>query len=55
MFAVLVLAWKFAKQTKIVKLEEMDIWSGRREYGDDITEDVSKKTVWTKIKDIIVG
>ncbi|EZF75643.1 hypothetical protein H105_02837 [Trichophyton soudanense CBS 452.61] len=54
-FAVLVLAWKFAKQTKIVKLEEMDIWSGRREYGDDITEDVSKKTVWTKIKDIIVG
>lgn len=54
-FVVLVLAWKFAKQTKIVKLEEMDIWSGRREYGDDITEDISKKNIWTRIKDIIVG
>ncbi|KAM5485565.1 hypothetical protein McanCB56680_001866 [Microsporum canis] len=54
-FIILVLIWKFTKKTKIVKLEEMDIWSGRREYGEDIMEDSSKKSIWTKIKDILVG
>lgn len=33
-FVIFVVFWKFYKKTKLVKLEDMDIWSGRREYGD---------------------
>ncbi len=34
-FVIFVVVYKFWKKTKWVKLEEMDIWSGRREYADE--------------------
>ena len=39
-----------------MKLEEMDIWSGRREVsvGDEEAA-VKKKTVFHKIRNVVVG
>jgi amino acid transporter len=48
------LGYKFWKKTKFVKLEEMDIWSGRREYTDEELE-VKPKTLWQRAKIIIAG
>ena len=53
-FVGFVLFWKLYKRTKIVKLAEMDIWTGRREY-DDISSVVKNKTFWRRVKDVVVG
>jgi amino acid transporter len=53
-FVLFVLVYKFWKKTKYVKLEEMDIWSGRREYSDD--EVALKHKGWLqRVKDVVVG
>lgn len=54
MFALLYFGWKFWHKTKIVRPEDMDIWTGRRE---DIKEpfDGSKKSVLYRIKNVLVG
>ncbi|PGH10721.1 hypothetical protein AJ79_05312 [Helicocarpus griseus UAMH5409] len=42
-FVAFLLFWKWYKKTKWVKLEEMDIWSGRRDYGEAELSNKSKK------------
>ncbi|OJJ55622.1 hypothetical protein ASPSYDRAFT_92749 [Aspergillus sydowii CBS 593.65] len=41
-FALFVVGWKLWHRTKIVKLAEMDIWTGRREREADHDEDSGK-------------
>ncbi|KAK2733579.1 hypothetical protein FQN57_002078 [Myotisia sp. PD_48] len=56
-FVGFVVFWKFYKRTKFVKLHEMDIWTGRREYGDDLLREAvkPKKPLIKRIKDIVIG
>lgn len=53
-FVLFMLAYKFWKKTKFVKLEEMDIWTGRREYTQDQLDD-KPRTVWQRVKSIATG
>lgn len=54
-FVMLVVGYKIWNKTKIVKLEEMDIWTGRRVAVIDETE-TGKEHGWlVKLKDIIIG
>ncbi|KAJ5110465.1 hypothetical protein N7532_001000 [Penicillium argentinense] len=54
-FALFVIAYKFWNKTKWVSLEDMDIWTGRRDFVDE--EEPVKKSGrwWAKIHDIVVG
>lgn len=58
-FVGFVVFWKFYKKTKIVKLEEMDIWTGRRDYasaGDDaVAIDIKKRGLGAKLRTIFIG
>lgn len=56
-FVGFVLFWKVWKKTRIVRLEEMDIWSGRREGVEsrDAAVGDRRKTVLERIKDVVVG
>ncbi|KAI9375534.1 amino acid permease/ SLC12A domain-containing protein [Aspergillus egyptiacus] len=50
--------WKVWHRTRIVRVEEMDIWSGRRERGDDVEEgghDDGGRGVWGWVKRGVVG
>jgi amino acid transporter len=48
--------YKFWKKTKWVKLAEMDIWTGRRQYPPEDEENAfKKKTLGRKIKNVVVG
>lgn len=61
-FLILVVGYKFWNKTKWVKLEDMDIWTGRRE---DVVQDVSGvqgakpidkgKLWWKRLGDVFVG
>ncbi|KAE8320555.1 amino acid permease/ SLC12A domain-containing protein [Aspergillus sergii] len=54
-FVMLVVGYKIWNKTKIVKLEEMDIWTGRRVAEVDETE-TDKQPGWlAKLKDIFIG
>lgn len=53
-FVLFVVAYKVWNKTKIVKLEEMDIWTGRRELVDE-GESGKAKTWRKRVKDVIVG
>lgn len=53
-FVFLMLAYKFWKKTKFVKLSEMDIWSGRREYSQDELDD-KPRTILQRAKAIATG
>ncbi|KOC17052.1 amino acid permease [Aspergillus flavus AF70] len=54
-FVMLVVGYKIWNKTKIVKLEEMDIWTGRRVAVIDETE-TGKEHGWlAKLRDIIIG
>ncbi|KAL4799295.1 amino acid permease/ SLC12A domain-containing protein [Aspergillus venezuelensis] len=46
-FAVFVLGWKVRHKTKLVRLEEMDIWTGRRERVFDDGDEEGRKREWT--------
>lgn len=53
---VLLVGYKFLYKTKWIKLEEMDIYSGRREVVlDDEEAATRKKGVWQKVKNVVVG
>jgi amino acid transporter len=61
-FLILVLGYKFWNKTKWVKLEEMDIWTGRREdaiqnvSGAQGTKPIDKgKLWWKRLGDVFVG
>lgn len=55
-FVFLVVGYKFWRKTKYVKLEEMDIWTGRRETAPgDVEREGQKETRWKKIRNVIVG
>jgi len=55
-FVILLIGYKFWKKTKWVKLEEMDIWTGRREdLVDDEESGSKKKSLVHKIRDTVVG
>ncbi|KAK2759950.1 hypothetical protein FQN54_002686 [Arachnomyces sp. PD_36] len=53
-FALLMLVYKFWRKTKFVKLEDMDIWSGRREYSETELE-AKPRTLWQKVNAIVAG
>ncbi|KAK2808507.1 hypothetical protein FQN50_004716 [Emmonsiellopsis sp. PD_5] len=53
-FVGLVVFWKFFKKTKWVKLEEMDIWTGRRDYGEAEVE-AKRKSVLSRVRAVVVG
>lgn len=53
-FALFVGVYKFWNNTRWIKLEEMDIWTGRRGFVQN--ELLSRKrTLWERIKDVVVG
>ncbi|OAX79993.1 hypothetical protein ACJ72_05682 [Emergomyces africanus] len=53
-FVLFVVAWKWYKKTTWVKLSEMDIWSGRRDYGE--AELIAKKkTLLARVGNVVVG
>ncbi|CAI7631714.1 unnamed protein product [Penicillium manginii] len=54
-FALFIIIYKFWKKTKWVKLEEMDIWTGRREFAEE--EEPAKETGrwWIRLRDVFVG
>lgn len=57
-FVILLLAYKFWKGTKWVKLEEMDIWTGRRVegLGELGEESMSEKRGFVhRMKNVAVG
>ncbi|GAB1200419.1 hypothetical protein APSETT444_009792 [Aspergillus pseudonomiae] len=54
-FVILVVGYKIWHKTKIVKLEEMDIWTGRRVAVVDETEPDKKHGWLAKLKDIFIG
>jgi amino acid transporter len=53
-FVIFFLVWKFWHKTKLVKLEEMDIWSGRRDIDAERPEK-PKPTVLHRIKNVVIG
>ncbi|EEH43865.2 uncharacterized protein PADG_00154 [Paracoccidioides brasiliensis Pb18] len=53
-FVGFVVFWKFYKKTKWVKVEEMDIWSGRRDYGEAELA-IKRKALLTRVKNVVVG
>lgn len=55
-FVLFVIGYKIRNKTRLVKLEEMDIWSGRREIQDfDNTESLKPKKWWSLIYSIVIG
>lgn len=54
-FALFVVVYKFWNKTKWVRLEEMDVWTGRREFVTDEIEVPKEKTWWVRVKDVVVG
>ncbi|RLL94353.1 hypothetical protein CFD26_102214 [Aspergillus turcosus] len=58
-FALFVLGYKFWHKTRWVKLEEMDIWTGRRESPDvdeaDEPEVKKQKSWWSRVLAVVIG
>ena len=55
-FVLLVLGWKLLKRTKWVRLEDMDIWTGRRE--EIVAENegiVVKEGLMRRAKHVVIG
>jgi amino acid transporter len=48
-FAVLYLAWKVVKSTRMVKPEEADIWSGKHAVDNAVWPEDEPNNVWEKI------
>lgn len=56
-FVLMVLTWKLAKRTKLAKVSEMDIWTGRR-YIEEPVEEADKPQpsgISKKLRDIVIG
>ncbi|KAJ5819545.1 hypothetical protein N7474_005136 [Penicillium riverlandense] len=56
-FVLFVVVYKFWNKTKVVKLEEMDIWTGRRQFVDSEDESLVKKRPewWSRFVNVVVG
>ena len=55
-FVLLVLGWKLLKRTKWVKLEDMDIWTGRREETIVENEGIAvKEGLMRRAKHVVIG
>ncbi|CAL5866730.1 uncharacterized protein PFLUO_LOCUS940 [Penicillium psychrofluorescens] len=56
-FVLFVVVYKVWNKTKVVKLEEMDIWTGRREFVDSEDESLAKKRPewWSRFVNVVVG
>jgi len=56
-FVLFAVGYKVWKKTRWVKLEEMDIWTGRREYTDSQVVHLDKKSSgwFIKVREIVVG
>lgn len=54
-FALFVGVYKFWNKTRWVKLEEMDIWTGRRREFVQNELLPRERTLWEMIKDVVVG
>jgi amino acid transporter len=52
-FALFIIVYKFWNKTSWVKLEDMDIWTGRREFVEE--ETLKPKTWWSRISDVVGG
>ena len=53
-FLIFIIFYKFWNKTKWVKLEEMDIWTGRREFSEE-EEPIKDKSWLKRVCDIVVG
>lgn len=54
-FVLFVVVYKVWNKTRWVKLEEMDIWTGRREFAERETQPAKPRQWWSRIRDIVVG
>ena len=53
-FVLLYLGYKFWHKTKIVRPEDMDIWTGRREDVKYVDPEKERSIFW-RIKNVVVG
>ncbi|KAJ5624829.1 hypothetical protein N7510_001138 [Penicillium lagena] len=56
-FVLFAVVYKVWNKTKVVKLKEMDIWTGRREFVDSEDESLAKKRPewWSRLVNVVVG
>jgi amino acid transporter len=57
-FILFYFGWKFWHKTRIVKVHEIDIWTGRRDDLDapKSEEELRKKrTLWHRARNVVVG
>ncbi|KAJ5550233.1 hypothetical protein N7535_001829 [Penicillium sp. DV-2018c] len=56
-FVLFVVIYKFWNETRLVKLEEMDIWTGRREHVDvgEIQTVKGSGKWWSRIYSVVIG
>ena len=56
-FVLLVGGWKVLKRTRLVKLEDMDIWTGRRNEltSEDAEGVVKKKNLIRRVRNVVIG
>ncbi|KAI2769855.1 hypothetical protein DTO012A8_5239 [Penicillium roqueforti] len=56
-FVLFVVVYKFWNKTRVVRLEDMDIWTGRRELVDSEEPESSKKVAkwWSRIYSVVIG
>ncbi|PGH20044.1 hypothetical protein AJ80_03694 [Polytolypa hystricis UAMH7299] len=55
-FVGFVVFWKVWKKTRWVKVEEIDVWSGRREYsGEEMEGKKGERTWWGRVRSVLVG
>ena len=56
-FVLMVLIWKVLKRTKLVKVTEMDIWTGRRgmEDLDEESDKSSGSSFFSKLQNVVIG
>lgn len=55
-FVLFFLVYKIWNKTKLVKLDEMDIWTGRREILDQGMEEIRRsRSCWDWVMEVVVG
>lgn len=55
-FVLFFLVYKIWNKTKLVKLDEMDIWTGRREILDQGMEEIRRpRSCWDWVTEVVVG
>ncbi|KAJ5219599.1 Amino acid/polyamine transporter I [Penicillium chermesinum] len=54
-FVLFVIVYKFWNKTKWVKLEDMDIWTGRRHFEESEEEVPKEKSWWARTYAVVIG